>query len=139
MVGRVMRVAAMIDVLSPRLKMALAGLLLALCAAFSAWQYLGRAQAENRAQRAESALTASTAQSAVLVAALKSQNDAVEALNKKLSDKTAEVGQAEREAAASLAAGQKRIEKLKAAPVPAGCDAAMGYLHDALTAPGDAQ
>lgn len=128
----------MIDVLSPRLKVAVATLLLALGAAFSGWQYLGRLHAEKRATAAESSLTAATAQGAVLVAALKTQNDAIEALNKKLSDKTAEVGQAQRAAAEALARGERRIAALKAASVPAGCEEAMDYLHDELVA-GSAQ
>lgn len=118
--------------LTPQLRIGLVGLLLALGAVFSAWQYLGRTQAEQRAQEADSRATAATAQAAILADKLAAQNAAVSQLQKKLSLKQQEVARAQKTAAALKRDADKRVAALKAAEVPKACPAAVDYLHDAL-------
>lgn len=118
--------------LTPRLQMALAAILLTLGAVFSAWQYLGRTQAERRATEADSRAASATAQAAVLADSLAKQNAAVSQLHKKLSAKQAEVARAQKTAAAIKKDAEKRVAALKAAEVPKACPAAVDYLHDAL-------
>lgn len=127
----------MISWLPSRFLMPLVGVLLTLGAVFSAWQYLGRTQAEKRAESADSRAAAATAQAAVLADTLEKQNAALAQLQKKLSSKQAEVVRAQRTAAAIKRDSQRKIEQLKSATVPQECPAAVEYLHDALV--GEAQ
>ena len=118
--------------LPSRFLMPLAGLLLTLAAVFSAWQYLGRTQAEKRAKEADSRAASATAQAAVLADKLAAQNAAIAALQKKLSSKQVEVARAQKTAAAIKRDAEKEVAALKAAEVPKACPAAVDYLHDAL-------
>lgn len=118
--------------LTPRLQMALAAILLTLGAIFSAWQYLGRTQAEQRAREADSRAASATAQAAVLADKLAAQNAAIAALQKKLSAKQQEVARAQRTAAAIKRDADKRVAAIYAQKPVASCEEAMDDLHQFL-------
>lgn len=110
--------------LTPRLQMALAAILLTLGAIFCGWQYLGRAQAEQRATEADSRAAAATAQAAVLADALDKQNAAIAALQKKLSSKQQEVARAQKTAAAIKKDAEKQVAAIYAQKPAASCEEA---------------
>lgn len=110
--------------LTPRLRIGLIGLLLTLGAIFCGWQYMGRTQAEQRAQAADSRATAATAQAAVLADTLAKQNAAVSQLQKKLSLKQQEVSRAQRTAAAIKKDAEKQVAVVYAQKPAASCEEA---------------
>lgn len=117
---------------APRATVVALAAVAALFAATALHYYFSYRSATTRADAAETRAAQATAQAAVLASTLDTQNAAVALLNKKLASKDQEM-RAAKQAARRVASDSERVvAQLKAAQVPADCDAAAGWLYEQL-------